>query len=106
MSSAAHAVTFTRGAYAWHGLDADRVHVIPPCIDDASRQERRARSRACRVDRPVGRACWTIVQLVRRRSCRGAGSPDTIVEQAEVTEMRPTPPWTPRSWFRCRDGMP
>lgn len=33
---AAHAATFTRRAYAWQGLDADSIHVIPPCIDPLS----------------------------------------------------------------------
>lgn len=33
---AAHAATFTRLAYAWQGLDADSIHVIPPCIDPLS----------------------------------------------------------------------
>ena len=91
---AAHAVTFTRGAYAWHGLDADRVHVIPPCIDDASRKnvaldpehvESIVRSAGLLDHRPAGAASFL----------REDGSPDTIVEQAEVTEMRPTPPDAP-----------
>jgi trehalose synthase len=33
---AAQAVTFTRAAYAWDGLEPDRVHVLPPCIDHGS----------------------------------------------------------------------
>jgi trehalose synthase len=33
---AAQAVTFTRSAYAWDGLEPERVHVLPPCIDHAS----------------------------------------------------------------------
>jgi trehalose synthase len=33
---AAQAVTFTRAAYAWDGLDPARVRVLPPCIDHAS----------------------------------------------------------------------
>ena len=32
----ARAATFTRRAYAWDGLDRDRVRVIPPCIDPLS----------------------------------------------------------------------
>ncbi|MGB7805996.1 MAG: glycosyltransferase [Actinomycetota bacterium] len=91
---AAHAVTFTRGAYAWQGLDADRVHVVPPCIDDASRKnvaldpehvESIVRSAGLLDHRPAGAASFL----------REDGSPDTIVEQAEVTEMRPTPPDAP-----------
>jgi trehalose synthase len=35
-ASAARATTFTRRAYAWEGLDAASVHVIPPCIDPLS----------------------------------------------------------------------
>jgi trehalose synthase len=35
---AAEAVTFTRAAYAWEGLDPGRVHVLPPCIDHASQK--------------------------------------------------------------------
>jgi len=33
---AAQAVTFARAAYAWDGLEAERVHVLPPCIDHGS----------------------------------------------------------------------
>ena len=33
---AAAAVTFTRRAYAWEGLEPDAIHVIPPCIDPGS----------------------------------------------------------------------
>ena len=33
---AAQAVTFTRAAYAWDGLEPARVRVLPPCIDHAS----------------------------------------------------------------------
>ena len=33
---AAQAVTFTRRAYAWDGLEPDRFRVLPPCIDHAS----------------------------------------------------------------------
>jgi trehalose synthase len=33
---AAQAVTFTREAYAWDGVEPDRIHVLPPCIDHAS----------------------------------------------------------------------
>ena len=51
---AAHAATFTRAAYAWHGLEADRVHVIPPVHRRRIPQERRARPRACGVDRSLG----------------------------------------------------
>jgi trehalose synthase len=32
----AQAVTFTRAAYAWEGLEPARVRVLPPCIDHAS----------------------------------------------------------------------
>ena len=32
----AAAATFTRRAYAWNGLDAGAIHVIPPCIDPQS----------------------------------------------------------------------
>lgn len=32
----ARAATFTRRAYAWEGLDANAIHVIPPCIDPFS----------------------------------------------------------------------
>jgi trehalose synthase len=35
---AAEAVTFTRAAYAWEGLEPGRVHVLPPCIDHASQK--------------------------------------------------------------------
>ena len=33
---AAAATVFTRETYVWEGLDADRVAIIPPCIDPAS----------------------------------------------------------------------
>ncbi len=33
---AAQAVTFSRSAYAWTGLEPERIHVLPPCIDHAS----------------------------------------------------------------------
>jgi trehalose synthase len=33
---AAQALTFTRAAYAWDGLERDRIHVLPPCIDHGS----------------------------------------------------------------------
>ncbi|MDP9302502.1 MAG: glycosyltransferase, partial [Actinomycetota bacterium] len=33
---AAQAVTFSRAAYAWNGLEPERVRVLPPCIDHAS----------------------------------------------------------------------
>jgi len=35
-AGAAQAVTFTRAAYAWDGLEPARVRVLPPCIDHAS----------------------------------------------------------------------
>jgi trehalose synthase len=33
---AADALVFSRGAYVWDGLDREKVHVIPPCIDPTS----------------------------------------------------------------------
>ena len=68
--------------------------MIPPCIDDASRKnvaldpehvESIVRSAGLLDHRPAGAASFL----------REDGSPGTIVERAEVTETRPTPPDAP-----------
>ena len=100
---AAHAATFTRAAYAWDGLDADRVHVIPPCIDDASRKNVELDPE--HVESIVGRrASWTIVRRVRPSFLREDGSPGTSWSGPRSPRRARRLPML-RWWCRCRGGM-
>ena len=100
---AAHAAAFTRAAYAWEGLDADRVHVIPPCIDDASRKNVALDPE--HVESIVRRrASWIIVRRVPRRSSAKTAPPARSwsgPRSPRCARRLPMLHW----WCRCRGGM-
>jgi trehalose synthase len=87
---AAHAVTFTRSAYTWEGLDGTGVHVIPPCIDPSSLKN-------------VGLGTAHVREILMAAGLlagppssrvvfeRGDGSEASIVHRAEMTEQAPVP---------------
>ncbi len=88
--NAAAAVTFTRRAYVWDGLDADAIHLIPPCIDPRSLKNVEL------TDEQVG-ACLRTVGILGGRPARGStftrrdGSEAPISHPAELTELAIVP---------------
>ena len=92
---AAHAVTFTRSAYAWDGLEPERVQVLPPCIDHGS-----PKNVAIDPDRTAA-----ILGAAGLVSSSGHGGDATFVRSdgtqahvshvAEVTQDIPLPPDVP-----------
>ena len=87
---AAAAATFTRRAYAWDGLDADAIFVIPPCIDPLSLKNVRLK------DGEVG-AILQAVGILGGRPANGAtftrrdGSEASLTHPVHMTQRRPVP---------------
>jgi trehalose synthase len=86
----ARALTFTRGAYVWEGLDRHRVELIPPCVDPFSLKNVdldpgacRAILGAARVTEPDGPAPASFE--------RADGTPAEIVGTATLVEEAPIP---------------
>ncbi|HEX6131924.1 MAG TPA: glycosyltransferase [Actinomycetota bacterium] len=87
----ARALTFTRQAYVWEGLEGRLVELIPPCIDafslknaDLDERRRDAILAAAGVVAPTGSGRPTFV--------RGDGARATVVHRATVVEDAPVPP--------------
>jgi trehalose synthase len=92
---AAQAVTFTRAAYAWDGLAADRVHVLPPCIDHGSPKN-------IAIDPERTFAILRAAGLISGLSdggdttfARSDGTLGRVSHRAEVTQDAPLPPDVP-----------
>ncbi|HSL11285.1 MAG TPA: glycosyltransferase [Actinomycetota bacterium] len=91
----ARAVTFTRRAYVWEGLDDVRVELIPPCIDAFSLKNieldgatRDAILRASGVAGVLGDAGSATF-------ARGDGSTGTVERAARIVETEPVPAGAP-----------
>jgi trehalose synthase len=87
---AANAVTFTRSAYAWEGLDGTGVHVIPPCIDPFSlknvgMEPDHVREILMATGLVAGPSSSRVVFV------RADGSEAPILHGAEMTEQTPVP---------------
>ena len=77
-----------------------------PAMHRSMRPARTSRSIQSMSSRSSGRrACWTIVQLVRRRSSARTARPTRSRSRPRLPRCARRLP-TPRSWCRCRDGMP
>ena len=74
---AAEAVTFTRAAYAWDGLEPGRVRVLPPCIDHASPKN-------VEIDPDRTAAILGAAGLVSR----GGHDGDATFERSDATQAR------------------
>jgi trehalose synthase len=90
-TSEADAVTFSRRAFVWDGVDPERVRIIPPCIDGSAPKNepipagrRDAILRACGLlePRPGGQDA-----SFRRRD----GTTAPVAHRAEMVEDAPTP---------------
>jgi trehalose synthase len=84
----ADAYVFSRGRFVWEGLDAARVHIVPPSIDAFSAKNRdlsdaaaRAILRDARLLAPGAEGNATFV--------RGDGTPGRVDHEAEVVQMAP-----------------
>jgi trehalose synthase len=103
----ASALTFTRRAYVWEGLDAWKVSLTPPCIDglsiknrDLELGQREAILGASGVVAPgmAGRPVFT----------RPDGAEARVVHEADITEAAPVPAGAPlvlqvSRWDRLKD---
>ena len=92
---AAHAVTFTRSAYAWDGLEPERVQVLPPCIDHGS-----PKNVAIDPDRTAAilGAAGLVASSGRGGDAtfvRSDGTQARVSHVAEVTQDIPLPPDVP-----------
>jgi len=92
---AAHAVTFTRSAYAWDGLEPERVQVLPPCIDHGS-----PKNVAIDPDRTAAilGAAGLVASSGRGGDAtfvRSDGTQARVSHVAEVTQDIPLPPDAP-----------
>jgi trehalose synthase len=105
----AHAWVFSRQAFAWSGLDPDRVSVIPPSIDPFSPKN-------CEIDGPTVSAILDTAGLVRGGGAglpiftRFDGSPARVDRAALVVEDKPVPPAAPlvvqvSRWDRMKDPL-
>jgi trehalose synthase len=89
-AQAAHAITFTRSAYAWEGLERTAVHVIPPCIDPFSLKN-------VALERDHVRQILLATGLLDVPPSSGVGfaradgSEAPILHRAEMTEQAPAP---------------
>ena len=87
---AARAATFTRRAYAWDGLDAETIHVIPPCIDPLSQKNvELENARIGSILRAVGILVGTPV--AGASFTRRDGSQAPIRHRVRMTETMPLP---------------
>jgi trehalose synthase len=91
---AADVATFTRDAYAWDGLDDDRLRVIPPCIDDRSRKN--VLLDPDHVETILqGAGLLDPAATVTASFPRADGSQGQIVERSDMTEEGPVPSHVP-----------
>jgi trehalose synthase len=91
---AADVATFTRGAYAWDGLDDHRLRVIPPCIDDRSRKN--VPLGTDHVESILqGAGLLDPVASVPASFPRADGSRGQMAERADMTEEGPAPSHAP-----------
>ena len=91
----AQTLTFTRAAYAWDGLDAGRVRLIPPCIDGLSPKN-------VELDPPRRRSILAAAGLVTSSGEnvaptfeRSDGTEATVTHVAEMIEEAPVPTGAP-----------
>ena len=105
----AAALVFTRDAYVWEGLDADRVRLIPPCIDPLS-----LKNMPIEPDRRE--AIMSVTGLAtpsfdgEPRFERRDGTLDRVVRRADILEMMPVPAGAPLAvqvsrWDRLKDPV-
>ncbi len=97
---AAEIAVFSRAAYRWDGLSADRVVVVPPCIDVMSLKNRP-------LDRATAEAVLAAAGIVERdrdgpAASRAApsftrrdGSSGEVRHSVQVVQERPIPPRVP-----------
>ena len=92
---AAQAVTFSRSAYTWKGLDPERVRVLPPCIDHASPKN-------VAIDPERTFAILGAAGLISNRRdggdaifARSDGTQAHVSHRAQMTEDAPLPPDAP-----------
>jgi trehalose synthase len=89
-----HAVTFTRRAYVWEGLEDRRIELIPPCIDALSLKnvglDLRVRDAVLAAAGPIpARAA------VPPAFTRADGTSAQVTRRAKVVEDAPTPQRAP-----------
>jgi trehalose synthase len=105
----AGAYVFTRAAYAWDGLDAGRVRVIPPCIDPTS--PKNAELDAASVASVLASArILAIDGSDETRVDLPAIGPVVVRRPAELVEDEPTPAGCPvvvqiSRWDRLKDHL-
>ncbi len=105
----ASAVTFSRAAHVWEGLEGTVVALIPPCIDPLSLKnvelevaQRDAILHAARVAEPSARGKPTFV--------RSDGAPGRVTHRADVFEEAAIPAGVPlivqvSRWDRLKDPL-
>jgi trehalose synthase len=105
---AAHALVFSRAAYAWEGVEAARVSIIPPCIDAESPKN-------VPIDGPVVGAVLAEAGLMESPAGRPIvplldGSAVLVSRRAEMVEVGPVPATAPlvvqvSRWDRLKDPV-
>ena len=104
--SPADAYVFSRQAYVWDGLDANRSFVIPPCIDPTSAKN--ADLAAADVGSIL--AASGVVGEIDEHEVPWDDGTIRIRSKAEVVEKIPTPPGAPivaqiSRWDRLKDPL-
>jgi trehalose synthase len=105
----AGAYVFTRPAYVWEGLDAARVHVIPPCIDPTS--PKNAELDAASVASVLASARILAIDGSGETSLELPGIGPVVVRRpAELVEDEPSPAGCPAvvqisRWDRLKDHL-
>ena len=105
---AAAATVFTRSAYVWDGLDAERVAIIPPCIDaDAPKN--------VPIDNPTVEAVLAAAGVIEAplgdpTVALADGSTVRVQRRAEMIEVAPVPATAPlvtqvSRWDRLKDPI-
>jgi trehalose synthase len=105
----ADAFVFSRALYAWEGLPADRMTVIPPCIDAFSAKNQALGPPAVQsiLDAAgILDATPTVAPTYRRSD----GSAGTVARRADVLESERIPPEAPlvvqvSRWDRLKDPL-
>ncbi|HEX6399497.1 MAG TPA: glycosyltransferase, partial [Actinomycetota bacterium] len=106
----AHAYVFSRHAYAWEGLDARKVNVIPPCIDPTSPKNVELGATDVGAVLTAAGILGPIGPRERARLEDPALGTVRIERRADVVEVDPVPPGAPvvtqvSRWDRLKDHL-
>ncbi|HXA29371.1 MAG TPA: glycosyltransferase [Candidatus Angelobacter sp.] len=106
----ADAVVFSRKAFAWDGLDPDRVAVIPPSIDPFSPKNYEMPSESVAAILGAAGLCEPVAATVPAEFVRLRGDTAPIVHRAVMTEQTRVGPETQlvlqvSRWDRLKDPV-